>query len=67
VPAYAIVAGVPAKLVKMRFEPEMIAALEASRWWELDKAGLKRLVKDRPETIYHPTPERLRAAFGTAA
>jgi acetyltransferase-like isoleucine patch superfamily enzyme len=30
---YAIVGGVPAKLVKMRFEPDQIAALEKIQWW----------------------------------
>lgn len=40
VPPYAIVAGVPAKLLRMRFEPERIAMLEASRWWECDIAAL---------------------------
>jgi acetyltransferase-like isoleucine patch superfamily enzyme len=31
---YAIVGGVPAKPVKMRFEPEQVAALEKIRWWD---------------------------------
>lgn len=34
VPPYAIVAGNPAKLIKMRFSDEAIDALEKSRWWE---------------------------------
>ena len=33
VPPYAVVGGVPAKLIKMRFEPEQIAALEKIQWW----------------------------------
>ncbi len=36
VPPYAIVGGVPAKVIRYRFPPETIAALEASRWWEYD-------------------------------
>lgn len=35
VPAYAIVAGVPAKVVRFRFAPEIQALLETSRWWDL--------------------------------
>lgn len=35
VPPYAIVAGVPARLLRMRFDRERRAALEATRWWEL--------------------------------
>ncbi len=39
VPAYTIVGGNPAKPIKRRFEPEVIAALEAIAWWhwEIDK------------------------------
>jgi acetyltransferase-like isoleucine patch superfamily enzyme len=37
---YSIVGGVPARLIRMRFDPERIAALEASRWWERDIAEL---------------------------
>ena len=36
VPAYAVVAGNPAKPVKMRFKGEIIADLESSKWWEYD-------------------------------
>jgi acetyltransferase-like isoleucine patch superfamily enzyme len=34
VPAYALVAGVPARVVRMRFEPEVVAQLQAMRWWD---------------------------------
>ncbi|MCD7973947.1 MAG: CatB-related O-acetyltransferase [Candidatus Azobacteroides sp.] len=37
---YTIVAGNPAKKIKMRFSPETIQKLEESRWWELDKDDL---------------------------
>lgn len=40
VPAYALVAGVPARLVRMRFDEARIADIEASRWWESDLPGL---------------------------
>ncbi|RYY35718.1 MAG: CatB-related O-acetyltransferase [Sphingobacteriaceae bacterium] len=35
VPPYAIVGGVPAKLIKYRFDQPIIDGLLASRWWEL--------------------------------
>lgn len=35
VPAYAIVGGIPARLLRMRFDAPVIAAVEASRWWML--------------------------------
>ena len=34
VPPYAIVGGVPAKVIKYRFTEEQIAVIEASKWWE---------------------------------
>jgi virginiamycin A acetyltransferase len=36
VPAYAMVAGNPAVIKKMRFSDEVTAALQASAWWALD-------------------------------
>ncbi len=34
VPAYAVVAGVPAKIVKYRFDEKTISRILASRWWD---------------------------------
>lgn len=36
VPPYAIVAGCPAKVLKYRFEPEIIERLLRLKWWEWD-------------------------------
>lgn len=41
VPAYAIVGGVPAKVIKYRFSEEVIKLLEDSRWWTLSDDVLK--------------------------
>lgn len=41
VPPYAIVGGVPARVIRYRFAPEVIAKLEASRWWEWDLPNMK--------------------------
>lgn len=35
VPNYAIVGGVPAKIIKMRFDQDTIKAILASEWWNL--------------------------------
>ena len=40
VPAYAVVGGVPARPIRMRFDPDRIAEIEASRWWERDIATI---------------------------
>lgn len=34
VPAYAVVAGNPARILKMRFDDETIARLESLSWWD---------------------------------
>ncbi len=36
IPPYAIVGGVPAKIIKYRFSEEVISGLLGSRWWDLD-------------------------------
>jgi acetyltransferase-like isoleucine patch superfamily enzyme len=41
VPAYAIVAGVPARVIRSRFDDETVARLRALRWWDKDDAWLR--------------------------
>lgn len=41
VPPYAIAVGVPAKVIKYRFDAELRAKLLASRWWERPEPLLK--------------------------
>lgn len=43
VPPYAIVGGVPARIIKYRFPPAQIQDLLASRWWEHSREVLKTL------------------------
>jgi acetyltransferase-like isoleucine patch superfamily enzyme len=43
VPAYAIVAGVPAQVIGWRFDQELRAELAASRWWTRDDEVLREL------------------------
>lgn len=40
---YAIVAGVPAKIIGYRFEPEIINALQEIKWWDQPEIKLQRL------------------------
>ncbi len=63
VPAYAIIAGVPAAQIRMRFDPETIAALQASQWWMMDKTALRDLVASHPDTAFHPDPAALASHF----
>ena len=46
VPAYAIVAGVPARIVKWRFPEEIAARLQALGWWDWTHAQLRAALPD---------------------
>lgn len=41
VPAYAVVVGNPAKIIKYRFDKSEIEKLEKTKWWEM-----------KPEELY---------------
>ncbi|WP_278398713.1 CatB-related O-acetyltransferase [Stutzerimonas kunmingensis] len=43
VPAYSIVAGNPARLIRLRFEEPVIEALLASEWWSFSDERLRDL------------------------
>ena len=44
VPPYAIVAGVPAKIIKYRFDEEKIKYLQSTRWWDMSPEELKEKI-----------------------
>ncbi|MDQ0503837.1 LbetaH domain-containing protein [Xanthobacter agilis] len=46
VPAYAIVAGVPARLVKWRFPPDIAERLQALAWWDWSHEALRTALAD---------------------
>lgn len=46
VPPYAIVGGVPARLIRYRFTPEQQALLQQSRWWEQSEEWLQEHVSE---------------------
>lgn len=49
VPEYAIVAGIPARLIRYRHPPELAARLLTSRWWDIHEAELKKMPMNDPE------------------
>lgn len=51
---YSIVGGSPARTIRMRFDEELIARIEASRWWEWDKQELAKQMRECPELVYAP-------------
>lgn len=46
VPPYAIVAGVPARVIKYRFEPDIIKSLLETKWWDLPHDEIRKLPFD---------------------
>lgn len=44
VPPFAIVAGVPARIIKYRFEQEKIEQILASEWWNKDFTEAKQII-----------------------
>lgn len=51
---YTIVAGVPARPLRRRFDEGTIRRIEESQWWLLDREGLRRLIATRPDLVYCP-------------
>lgn len=54
VPAYAIVGGNPARVLRKRFDDATIAQIEATRWWQGDPDDLRRLVQAQPTLVFDP-------------
>lgn len=54
VPPYSIVGGVPAKIIKKRFNDELSNALLESKWWNLTEDKLKKKID-----IFQREPELL--------
>jgi len=46
VPPYAIVVGVPARVIKYRFSEETIAALQRIKWWDWTYETIKERMND---------------------
>ncbi|MBL8351860.1 MAG: CatB-related O-acetyltransferase [Burkholderiaceae bacterium] len=54
VPAYTIVAGNPARVVRSRFTPEVIERIEATKWWEMSAAEFSDFCKNREAAVLAP-------------
>lgn len=50
VPAYAIYAGVPARLIRYRFSSDLVERLIQSKWWDISMEHLSNLNVDQPES-----------------
>ena len=43
VPPYAIVGGVPARVIRMRFDKDTVDKLSATRWWDMPEERLREI------------------------
>lgn len=50
IPPYAVAVGAPARVVRFRFDEEMVARIRASRWWEWSDAE----IRERAELFTRP-------------
>ena len=57
---YSVVVGNPARKIRDRFPPEVIAEIEATRWWELSLDELRGVVGEHRAMAFSPTVEALR-------
>jgi phosphonate metabolism protein (transferase hexapeptide repeat family) len=55
---YTIVAGVPARVLKRRFEPAIAERLQALAWWDWDHGQLQRALPDFRELAIEAFLER---------
>lgn len=62
VPAYAVVGGVPAKIIKFRFSEDIIRELENSAWWDLPDEVLKSRIAAFQQEV---TDENIRDLMST--
>ncbi len=51
VPPYAVVAGVPAKIVKYRHPDHIIESLLDIKWWNYDLSSVDKTLWDKPEAF----------------
>ncbi|MEE1186694.1 MAG: hypothetical protein UHN02_04880 [Acutalibacteraceae bacterium] len=59
VPEYAVVAGVPAKIIKYRFDSDVIGQLLQIKWWNLSEDKIKENASLLAEDITQSTLEKL--------
>lgn len=60
VPPYAIVGGVPAKVIRMRFDEPLVRRFLELRWWRFLPRDLSGLPFDRPEEALDQLEARIR-------
>ena len=55
VASHSIVVGNPARKSRDRFEPALVEAIEATKWWELNIHELRELIVRDSDIAFAPT------------
>lgn len=63
VPPYAIVGGIPARVIRYRFDERMIERLLASEWWMFDRNDLQALPFDDPMAALDAIAQRVESGL----
>lgn len=63
IPPYAIVGGVPARVIRYRFSPEIIAELESLQWWNYNIADFGVVPWDNIRAAIEVIRARLKAGL----
>jgi len=61
VPAYAIVGGAPAKVIRYRFAPDIVERFLAAEWWRYGPEVIHRLPVENPEAFLDELARSVRA------
>lgn len=61
VPPYAVVGGVPARVIKMRFDPALVEELLELQWWRFAPNQLSGVTFDNPRVAVTELRERIAA------
>lgn len=62
-PPFSIVGGVPAKLISMRFSPEICSNLHFVEWWHLSQPQLNKMKSLFEEELDVDNSERIKQAY----
>lgn len=64
VPPFAIVAGVPAKVIRFRFSQDTIETINKVKWWELDDKELQKQIGLFQNSFNEDMTERVKLMLG---
>ena len=53
IPPYSVAVGIPAKVIKLRFEPEICSKIEEIAWWNKSEEWIKENAEnfEKPEKL----------------